>query len=121
MNDPSSQFADALAYNTRLAKLLQKLKRDAGAETIAQNYRGTGKQAFRRQLYVRFKSGAVIDLWLENNHIGFGGVVRNSPPGTVRPLQRGVAYGALSPEEVYEQTAHALGEWAKHTEPNRSR
>lgn len=89
MNVSSSQSADALAYNTRLAKLLQQLKRDAGAETVAQNYRGTGKQAFRRQLFVRFKSGAVIDLWLENSHIGFGGVVRNSPPRHSSPASKG--------------------------------
>jgi len=118
MNDSST---DPLTYNTVLAKQLQKLKRDAGAETITQNYRGTGSKAYRRQLFVRFKSGATIDLWLEKNHIGFGGVVRISPPGTVDTMQRGIAYGDLSPEQVYEQTAQALGEWAKHTEPNRTR
>ncbi len=101
-----------LEYNTALAKLLQGLKRDAGAETIRQNYRGTGKQAFRRQLYVHFKSGAVIDLWLESDRLGFGGCVCNRPQGSGATLPRSLPYGDDEPEVVYAVAAKMLAAWA---------
>jgi len=103
---------DALAYNTTLAKLMQRLKRDAGATSIAQNYRGTGSQAFRRQLWVRFKSGAVIDLWLEGRGMRFGGVVKNGPPGGDYKLPSHIAYEGKTPEQVYAEAATELRAWA---------
>ena len=104
---------DLLAFNTTLAKLMQRLKKDAGAESISQNYRGTGSQAFRRQLWVRFKSGAVIDLWLDNGRLGFGGVVMNRPPGNAPGvLPKSLPYGDKSPEQVYAEAAELLKVWA---------
>ncbi len=99
-----------LAYTTALAKLLQRLKKDAGAKTIAQNYRGTGARAYRRQLWVHFTSGAVIDLWLEASGLKFGGVVKNGVGGA--PLPAGVAYDGRSPAEVYAEAARLLRDWA---------
>lgn len=106
---------DPLAFNTALAKLLQKLKKDAGASTVSQNYRGTGRQAYRRQLWVHFKSGAVIDLWLEANGINFGGVVCRRAPTRATPMQLpklGIPYGVKTPEQVYAEVAPLLKEWA---------
>ena len=105
-------------FNTRLAKLLQKLKKDAGATIISQNYKGTGGRAYRRQLWVSFKSGAVIDLWLEAGRIEFGGVVKNGPPGSNVALPvRHVSYGDGTPEQVYAEAMPILNAWANPAFP----
>ena len=109
---PAEQKNDPIAFNTELAKLMQKLKKDAGASSISQNYRGTGSQAHRRQLWVRFKSGAVIDLWLEESKVGLGGIVKNGVPGKPKGLVKEVAYGNKTPEQVYKEVAGHLKEWA---------
>jgi len=36
-----------------------------GAEAVRQNYKGTGKQKFRRQIYVSFEDIPGPDLWLD--------------------------------------------------------
>jgi hypothetical protein len=115
--DDAAPPADANAqwgeYNTKLAKLLQRLKKDAGARNISQNYKGTGSQAFRRQLWVHFASGAVIDLWLDKGYLKFGGVVMNAVPGTEgRSLPGGIKYEGKKPEQVYEEAAKHLKAWA---------
>lgn len=103
----------ALDFNTALAKLLQRLKKDAGADRVAQNYRGTGSQEFRRQLWVNFRGGAVIDLWLEHNRIGLGGVVKRGPAGRAPiHLPSAVSYSGKTPDQVYEEVARILREWA---------
>lgn len=108
--DPIDVLAE---YNQKLAKLCQKLKKDAGAETIQGNYKGTGRQRFRRQVFVRFKSGAFLDLWLENDRLEFGGVaVRSAPGQEAKALQRGVPYKGRTPEEVYKEVAQILNAWA---------
>lgn len=100
-------------FNTKLAKLMQRLKKDAGATSIAQNYKGTGSQKFRRQLWVHFKSGAVIDLWLEKR-LTFGGVVMRGPAGEFNhPIKaKYVSYEGHTPESVYAEAAKILKEWA---------
>jgi hypothetical protein len=106
-------FIATVAYTTKLAKLLGRLKKDAGASTVSQNYKGTGSQKFRRQLWVRFTSGAVIDLWLERDRVKLGGVVMNRPPGSEASLEtRTLPYGHHTPEQVYEAVAHVLRPWA---------
>jgi hypothetical protein len=98
------------AFNTKLAKLLQRLKKDAEAKTIKQNYKGTGSQKFRRQLWVRFNSGAVIDLWLEKEALGLGGVVTN---GVGNPLtKKAILYQGKTPEQVYAEVMPVLKAWA---------
>ena len=111
-NSEPPSIEEITAYNGALAKLFQRLKQDAGAERIAQNYRGTGSQVFRRQLWVRFKSGAVIDLWLERAGVKFGGVVKHAPPGRAFELPRGVAYEGKTPAQVYAEVAPMLRAWA---------
>ena len=108
--DANAQWGE---YNTKLAKLLQRLKKDAGAKSISQNYKGTGSQAFRRQLWVNFVSGAVVDLWLDKGYLKFGGVVMNAPPGVEgRGLPKAIPYEGKKPEQVYEEAAKHLKAWA---------
>lgn len=117
--DPDDQIIE---YNTRLAKIFSRLKKDAGAATIQQNYRGTGSQKFRRQLWVRFKSGAVIDLWLNKSSVQLGGVVKNRPPGSEAILSRThIDYDNKTPEQVYEETLTVLGSWANPAQRDRER
>ncbi len=112
--DANAQWGE---FNTKLAKLMQKLKKDAGAKSIAQNYKGTGSQAYRRQLWVHFASGAVIDLWLDKGYLKFGGVVMNGVPGAEgRSLPGGIKYEGKTPEHVYAEAAKHLKEWAAPVE-----
>lgn len=106
-------MSDILAFNTKLAKLMQGLKKDAGASRIAQNYKGTGSVAYRRQIWIHFKSGAVVDVWLENGYAQIGGVVMNRAPGSQSTLatRTRVPYGE-SPEWTYRSLAVVLREWA---------
>jgi hypothetical protein len=106
-----SETDDWLTYNTQLAKYMQRLKRDAAATSIAQNYRGTGSRSYRRQLWIHFKSGAVIDVWLENGYAKLGGVVNNRPSGGEPLTTRTVQY-AETPEQTYEAVVAVLNPWA---------
>jgi len=67
---------DANAYNTAMAKVLKKLKKDVpGVKRVWQNYKGTGKKKHRRQIWVDFEDGdRSIDLWLDTDRITFGGI-----------------------------------------------
>ena len=100
---------DINVFNTKLAKLFQSLKKDAGATSIKQNYKGTGSRKFRRQLWIRFTSGVVIDIWLENKLVSFGGVVMNGG-GTLS--KKAVLYGEKTPEQVYAEAMPILKAWA---------
>jgi len=106
---------DAIEFNTQLSKELKKLRKDAGAKSIKQNYRGTGKQKFRRQLWVRFKNGAVIDLWLNRDRLGLGGTVKRRADDSKapQPLPGSVPYESKSPAEVYRAVAPLLKRWAE--------
>jgi len=61
-------------FNKALAKLLPKLKRDLGVGTIRQGYKGTGKQAHRRQVFVRLADGTPTDIWLDTGFVTLGGI-----------------------------------------------
>lgn len=106
----------ALEYNLRLAKLLQRLKRDAGAALVKANYKGTGSKRHRRQVFVRFQNGLVIDLWLEDNNIGFAGVAQRGVQGP-NGFVKEIPYGGRTPEEVYKEVAEVLQHWAANTAP----
>jgi len=99
-------------FNTKLSKLTKKLRKDAGAKSIRQNYKGTGNQKARRQLWINFKNGAVLDIWLDKGWVQFGGVVARHPAGDEYPSPRIVKYEGKTPEQVYEKTKEILKAWA---------
>lgn len=90
--------ADLDAFNTALAKLCAKLKKDLGAVAVRQNYKGTGKQKHRRQLYVSFKDIPGPDLWLDTGYAQIGGVVF-MPFADRSPI----SYEGKTPAEVYAE------------------
>lgn len=101
---------DINAFTTQLAKLFQRLKKDAGASGVKQNYKGTGSQKFRRQLWCRYKSGAVMDIWLDQKAVRFGGVVMTGGADWIKA--KGVPYENKTPEQVYAEAMPILKAWA---------
>lgn len=93
----------SLAFNTKLARKLQGLKKSMGATSVRQSYRGTGSQNHRRQLWVRMPGLAqgYTDLWLDATRLSLGGIsdLRRAEP---------IPYGTLTVDEVYEATVAAL-------------
>jgi hypothetical protein len=108
--DEMTAAEDIDAFNTQLAKLFQRLKKDAGASSIKQNYKGTGEQKFRRQLWCNFKSGAVMDIWFDKNGMRFGGVVRTGGADWIGA--KGVQYADKTPEQVYAEAMPIVRDWA---------
>jgi len=103
-----------LEYNSKLAKLFSKLKKDTGAETIRQNYRGTGSQKYRRQMWVRWPNGGSMDIWLDDGEVMFGGIVSILPGGQrVDAPKKRIPYEDHSPEETYKAVVANLAKWLK--------
>lgn len=108
---------DPNAFNSTLAKMMNKLKKDVGAENVRQNYKGTGKQAHRRQIFVRLpeheRGGP--DVWLDSGYVKVGGVI-----GVPKEIPSVKKYEGSSPEEVYGWirdtlkaiNAHEKAKWA---------
>ena len=90
-------FDTACDFNTKLARKIQGLKKDCEARTVKQNYKGTGSQKFRRQVYIKFKEGLWIDIWLEYDFVKFSGVA-NLPIG----MPNRIPYGSHTVDEIYE-------------------
>lgn len=88
--------ADPVAFNTALAKHMAKLKKDLGVAKVQQNYKGTGKQAHRRQIWVSFEDMNSLDVWLDSGFAKLGGVI-NAPIG----IETVVKYGDDPIELVY--------------------
>lgn len=94
-------MTDFNEFNSALAKRLQGLKKDLGAFKIRQGYKGTGARSHRRQIWVDLPNAERgIDLWLEEETIGLGGVCFTNY-GKVRVGGRGV-------EEVYTEIVEKL-------------
>jgi hypothetical protein len=87
-------------FNTALSKRLKLLKKDLGAVTVSQGYKGTGSRVYRRQIFVRFSNDKVIDLWLEDEYVLLGGVCMTNY-GKVIINQRNI-------NEVYDDVVNAL-------------
>jgi len=94
---------DPVAFNAKLAKMMAKLKKDAGASAIRQNYKGTGKQSHRRQLYVNIGDAAGVDVWLDSGYVQIGGVL--SPP---KGFENKKMMGDMTPEQVYQWLSGTL-------------
>jgi hypothetical protein len=59
-----------------IAKALLPLKKAAGLASIRQNYKGTGSQKARRQLWIALSTGSAVDLWLDADSFTIGGVTQ---------------------------------------------
>lgn len=72
---------DIVERNKALAREVGRaLKSRAGATLARLNYVGTGSQAHRRQLFVRFPAPRrPIDLWFLADEIQIGGVLAGVP------------------------------------------
>ena len=102
-----------------LAKRIGKgLKADLAAESIRQNYKGTGSKVADRQLYCRFKNGAVIDLWVYGSGVvQLGGCCERHQNGAhVRPATRAVPAGETI-DDTYEAVRAALAAWLNPPSP----
>ena len=95
---------DPVAFNAQVAKLLgKKLKKDAGASAVRQNYKGTGKQAHRRQIYINIGDAAGVDVWLDTGYVKIGGVLSPPPGHESRKMM-----GDMTPEQVYQWLSGTL-------------
>ncbi len=103
-------------FNTPLSKLMQGLKKHAGAKSVTQNYKGTGSQSYRRQLWVSFVDGSCIDVWLNESSAQLGGVVTRNSNAAHAPLEtRHVSYEGRTPEQVYKEVSRILAAWVSAT------
>lgn len=107
--------ADSNEFNTKLAKLMQGLKKEGLAIKVQQGYKGTGGQAAKRQIWISFSDkikpldGApthdfrgTTDIWLEKNHVRIGGVVPfTAIKGEVLARNPALSYQDQTPETVY--------------------
>lgn len=101
---------EKLQFNTILASLLKNLKKDLGALSVRQNYRGTGSCVAHRQLYVRLPGNVVTDIWLKD-FVGIGGVIRM--PG-LDEQYRYILHGNQTPEQVYALILERMKEALKN-------
>jgi hypothetical protein len=70
------------AFTAAISKALVSLKKGAGLKSIRQNYKGTGTQRARRQLWIYLTDGRAVDVWLEADRYTIGGVNATRIPGT---------------------------------------
>ncbi len=87
-------------FNSQMARKLQNLKSDLGATKVRQGYKGTGAKSHRRQIWVDFPNDDSIDLWLEADRVGLGGVCHT------RFGQ--VPHNGRTVEQVYADVCQAL-------------
>lgn len=98
-------------YTAAIAKLMQGLKKTVGASSLRQNYKGTGRESARRQIWTNFEDGSVIDIWLNHTNVEFGGVVSRRGGGEGGGRIRAVTYNGRSPEEVFADIEAVLAGW----------
>jgi hypothetical protein len=106
---------EAETYTATLAKFFQKLKKDAGAESVCQNYKGVGTQRMRpsalgtlqeRRLYRPLaKREAPAFRWR-----GLQPAARwNGCPDI---WKKAIPYSDAAPEVIYQQAMALLKAWA---------
>lgn len=88
-------------YTAAVAKALLGYKKLAQLASIRQNYKGTGSQRARRQLWIRLVTGGAIDIWLEADSYTLGGVTATRIPGRW-------GYEGRAPEAIAGQIAAQL-------------
>ena len=102
---------DLVAYNTDLAKKIKGVKRDLGVKTIKQGYKGTGGQKHRRQVWLRWEDGSVVDVWLDDGFFRFGGIVSQVGGREVQVSPRQIDYDGKPVDTIYREVVTALQAW----------
>lgn len=115
---PSAVFVVDEDYTAAIAKLVQGLKREGHVESVRQNYKGTGKERARRQLWVNFTGGGVMDIWFNHTGVSFGGIVKRLPRGQGSGIALpNVPYNGRAPEAVWEDVRGWILAWLGLQEP----
>jgi len=107
-------FADldkAEAYTKEVAALLRKKKGELGIRSFRQGYKGTGSQRAVRQIWLRFKNGAVIDVWIHPGGVAYGGVVGIHPSGVRRGPDPSSRKTTNNARKTADAVADDLKEW----------
>jgi hypothetical protein len=102
-----AESIDYDAFNTSLQKLLSGLKSSAHARIIRQNYKGTGEQKAKRQIFVRFADGSPMDIWLLKGSVDFEGSAMTPDA----KLPKAFSYAGMTPEEAYAKIKKGIIEW----------
>lgn len=102
---------EAEAYTAEVAKLVRKKKGELGISSFRQNYKGKGSQRAIRQIWMRFKNGAVIDVWIHPGGVKYGGVVSVHPSGARRGPDPSVRKTTDNAKKTADTIADDLKEW----------
>jgi len=97
-----------MQYTADVAKELLKHRKTHGLQAIRQNYKGTGSQRAKRQLWVRFTNGEAVDVWLEEKGYSIGGVTILRMPGRF-------PYEGKTPVDVAKEIAEKLKSLSQKT------
>lgn len=89
------------SFTAALSRAIQKHKKTLGISLVRQSYKGTGSNAARRQLWIRFNNDKAIDIWLEEDHVSFCGVV-------CQHIKQTVPYGDDDVSVIAESVAFIL-------------
>ena len=102
---------DLVAFNSELTKKLKGLKRDLGVKTISQGYKGTGGQKHRRQIWLRWDDGSVVDVWVDDGFFSFGGITSQIGGRNVQVNPRQIDYDGKPVDAIYREVVTALKAW----------
>jgi hypothetical protein len=101
---PKTIVPQGAKYTGDLAKKLRSLKKELGADSVRQGYRGTGSASASRQIVINFpREDKMIDVWLETHNAKLGGVYART--------NINVLYNNRSVEEVYVEIRDQLSAW----------
>lgn len=118
--------SDPNEFNSKLAKLLQGLKKEGLALKVRQGYKGTGSKAHKRQIWIDFNANVIkplpgqdfknyascTDIWLETHNARIGGVVNFTaitPDGFLPTMKNpSIKYADQTPEAVYARIVELL-------------
>ena len=104
---------DEEKFTDMIAKAFKKHKKVAGITNVRQNYKGTGSKRARRQLYIKFDNGAVIDIVLSPESVQYMGVVAIRADGKrIEPQPRGFKYENMKVADIGKRIADDLASWS---------
>jgi hypothetical protein len=102
---------EAEAFTAEIARQLRKHKLSLGIKNFRQNYKGTGSQKAARQIFISFKNGSVIDVWIYPTYVQYGGVVLLDKP--INPRKRKINIDDA--KKVADMMADDLALWLEES------